>query len=104
MLDLLVALLPLALASWRIWRIIAVDDITEPIRSRVMWRGGRRWGRLMDGLMCAWCLGFWISGAMSAAYVFGAGLSWWLFPVGWLAVSAGVGITNTIVDRLSSSE
>jgi hypothetical protein len=104
MLDLLIALVPLSLAAWRIWRIVAVDDITEPIRARVMWRGGAVWGRFMDGLMCAWCLGFWISGAVVAAYVFGVGLSPWLFPVGWCAVSAGVGITNVIVDNLSSNE
>lgn len=101
--DLLITVVLLSLAVWRLWRAIAVDDITEPIRARFMWRGGRRWGRLMDGLMCAWCLGFWLSGSAVATWMLVAGeWSLWWFVVCWFAVSALVGILNITVDRLSS--
>lgn len=104
MLDLLIALVPLTLVAWRVWRIVAVDTITEPLRARFLFRDGRGWEWFAELVTCPWCLGFWISGGVVAAYVFGVGLPWWLFLVGWLAVSAGVGITNALVDRLSSNE
>lgn len=104
MLDLLIAFPLLSLATYRVWRIFAVDSITEPLRARFLFREGRVWEWVADLVTCPWCLGWWLSGAAVAAYVGWSGASWWLFPVGWCAVSAGVGITHHLVDNLSSNE
>lgn len=100
----------LVLATYRVWRIIAVDQITEPIRSRYMWRDGPVWSWVMDMVVCPWCLGWWLSGIAAMSYtvvwIVVCGGSWWWLVAGvallWPAVSTGVGITSTIVDRLSS--
>lgn len=104
MLDLLIALVPLTLATWRLWRIIAVDSITEPLRARFLFRDGRGWEWFADLVTCPWCLGWWLSGgAVFGWLLVSDGWSWSGFVVAWCAVSAGVGITETIVDRLSSN-
>jgi len=109
MLDLLIALVPLTLATWRLWRIIAVDSITEPIRARFLFRDGPLWEWVADLVTCPWCLGYWLSGATTGVYVWRSGvfgpehlIVGWVLA--WLAVSAGVGITNVIVDNLSSND
>lgn len=104
MLDLLIAFPLLSLATYRVWRIFAVDSITEPLRARFLFREGRVWEWVADLVLCPWCLGFHLSALAAAGFVAWSGVSWWLFPVGWLAVSAGVGITHAVVDNLSSNE
>lgn len=58
----------LSLGSYRVWRLVAVDTITEPIRDRVFrmaeYQAGRedRYRFKLDELVtCPWCLGFWIA-------------------------------------------
>jgi hypothetical protein len=66
----------LALASFRIWRLLAEDTVLDTPR-RALLRLGKTWEREGDPvpadyragwgsfISCAWCLGFWIS------------LAWW---------------------------
>lgn len=94
MLDLLLALPLLTLASYRAWRLIALDTITEPIRSRVIFRDGRVWEWLATLITCVWCSGAWVSGAASLSWLYAMDL-----PLGWLAllwpaVSALVGMLD----------
>lgn len=57
----------LALASFRLWRIVAVDTITEPIRNRVYrledFQAGREEmyrTKLDEFVSCPWCFGWWV--------------------------------------------
>lgn len=95
--ELLAVLLPLpllTLASYRVWRLIALDSITEPIRARFIFREGRGWEWLSMLVTCVWCAGFWLSGAVALGWLLAFGL-----PLGWLAllwpaVSALVGMLD----------
>lgn len=69
-------LLVLALAAWRLWRLVAEDDILDRPR-RWLLRLGPEWEKegdpvpreyragLADFLLCPYCLGWWIA------------LGWW---------------------------
>ncbi len=72
------SLVLLALASFRTWRLLAEDDITESLR-RYVTRLPRRWkvGEIIpasyrEGLAgfieCPWCLGFWCAVAWWGAW------------------------------------
>jgi hypothetical protein len=70
-LTLIVSTVLIALASARLWRLAALDSITEPIhgRLRASTHPVVQW---IDTLVsCPWCLGFWINTAL----VWGI---WWL--------------------------
>lgn len=99
----LVAYPLLVLATYRVWRLVAVDTITEPIRAWFIFRDGPVWTWMADLVTCAWCLGWWLSGVAAVAYVTVFGVSWWWLVLVWPAVSAGVGLLDTLVDRLSSN-
>jgi Protein of unknown function (DUF1360) len=51
----------LGLASFRVWRLLAVDLILEPIRTRLP----ESW---LPFLECPWCAGFWVSVAFFVAF------------------------------------
>lgn len=53
----------LALAAWRVWHLIALDDITD--RPRRYITEGR--DKLLDFIECPYCGGFWLS---LAVYLF----------------------------------
>lgn len=90
----------LALAAYRAWRLVAIDDITTPLRDRVTGRvfwddktQKHRYKLTLDKLIgCPWCLGAWISIAVTVA--------WWVWPHATLivcvpfAVSAAVGLVS----------
>lgn len=51
-----------ALATFRITRLLVLDDITEPIRKPVQnWLLDRHMRKLYELTSCGWCLGFWVS-------------------------------------------
>jgi hypothetical protein len=91
----LITTLLIALASWRLWRLTAVDAIFERFRPT-------REGWFSNLLYCVWCLGFWQVIAVT-------GLVWWLLEPGWhpltaalvaLAASALAGLINAVEDAL----
>lgn len=57
----------LALGAYRLWRLVAVDEITATVRDRVTGRDTHRsnpagYNMRLDRLIgCAWCAGFWVS-------------------------------------------
>lgn len=58
----------IALASYRIWALIALDEITRPLRRRLFTavRSEKelfKWFKLW--LMCPWCAGSWITAAVT---------------------------------------
>lgn len=76
------------LVSYRLWRLLAVDDITEGLRDRLP-------ERVLEPWQCAWCLGFHCTVVVGVvAYL--AGLT-----VGspWLVVPAASVIVGLIGER-----
>ena len=95
----------LALAVFRVWRLVAQDDILQPVRLWILSfgrdsSGGRLPGfgpalarGIVDFLTCPWCFGLWLS---VIAYLL-ARLTWsWSYvPATMLAVSAIVGLLGS---------
>lgn len=51
------ALLVAALAVYRLTRLVVADELTAPLRDRVVGRGGR----LAYLVTCPWCISVWIA-------------------------------------------
>jgi len=102
----LVTALILVLGAYRLWMLIAKDSITQSWRVRLLGyddTGARnRWPhprkRLAEFVHCPWCLGFWLSLLVAAAYY-----EWphatriVLAP---FAISAAVALISVCFDRL----
>lgn len=106
----------LALACYRITRLVTTDKITEPIfeplrqRLELAWqrkhypdyvpdaiRDSETWNsKLAFMLSCPWCLGFWVSGAGSLLVSVAYGLDYLMFALLWLATSTIVGLIGRI--------
>lgn len=88
------AVVLVGLVAYRIWRLIALDKITESPRywlfnKRTIRGVVPRLVRVQQFVYCAWCFGFWITGAVTfAGYFFGYVEDW---LVVWLASSVIVG-------------
>jgi hypothetical protein len=103
----------LALAAFRIYRLIAEDTILDKPRRWLLrmgdWREEgdpvperyrREWAIF---LTCPWCLGFWVSGALLTIYALAVdwpGVFW--FAITWLAISSLVGLTAKNLDKEES--
>lgn len=101
--DDLVLFMLLALASYRVTRLVTTDKITEPIFDRLRFGLERRWyakhgpegsdthfnSKLAFLLSCPWCLGFWVSGAATLLVSLVYGLDYPI--VTWFALSTVVG-------------
>ena len=97
----------IALAAYRLYRIVGEDKITERPRHWVLYElefrkegRGSYWNEFIE---CPWCAGFWISGLLLLLYAALEG--WWNaggFVVTWLAISSLVGLlagTQALIDR-----
>ena len=97
-----------ALAVYRIWRLLAEDDILEPARRRVLRYAGWEEGddlpegyrvKWRDFLVCPWCCGAWLS--LLAVIAWSAVYGWpgvIPFLATWFALSAAVGLIRTNLD------
>jgi len=104
----------LALAAYRLWRLLAEDDILERPRRKLL-RLSREWAdgdsipkgyrnELALFLTCPWCAGAWVSLATYIAWI--ATLGEWpdsasevFVGLGvWFALSASVGLIRTNLD------
>lgn len=98
----LVLFVLLALACYRVTRLITTDKITEPIFDRLRFGLERRWYEKHDGgsdthfnsklafmLSCPWCIGFWVSGAGTLLVSLAYGLDYPILT--WFALSTVVG-------------
>ncbi len=78
----------LALAAWRAWHLIALDDITD--RPRRYITDGR--DALLEFIECPFCMGFWVALAWVGAYAVDGDVTVWVaLP---FAVNAGVIFIN----------
>lgn len=79
--SLVVETLIVALVAYRLWRLLAIDDISLPIRKRLEEVAGRYWvrrrtriaDRALEMIECPWCLGSWIA----------LGVAFGAWAVGW---------------------
>lgn len=92
------------LAAFRLWRILAEDSITEPIRYRIYdkasgsgWKG-QVWNFLADLISCVWCTGFWYAGALAWLVADVADYGPAEFAIVWLAGSTIAGATRKAVE------
>jgi hypothetical protein len=100
----------LALACYRVTRLVTTDKITEPVFEPLRQRLETRWiakhaetdlevlkyeasetwnSKLAFMLSCPWCLGFWVSGAGTLLVSLAYGLDYPIFT--WFALSTVVG-------------
>lgn len=93
----------LGLAAHRLWRLVAVDEITEPLRAR-LFRTTQvgaavhvgRHQRVRLWLLCPWCSGFWIALAGYVAWhEWPTGSAWAIYP---LAASSIAGLVVRNLD------
>ncbi len=93
----------LSLCAFRIWRLLGKDDVTMPLRvkvvtkDRIIQEGGFR-GWTFKLLTCEWCLGTWVSLALVTWDHFHPIPTWGLL-LG--AASALVGFLGTLDERLN---
>lgn len=85
-------------AAYRLWRVAGQDTITEKLRVRLIENDSRVANFIFDLVICPWCLGFWISGAIALALGHQLDLS--LLDTGllWLATSTVAGVTANALD------
>ena len=102
-------LLLLGAASFRVWRLLAEDDITNKAR-RYVTRLGPDWQKegdpipngyrfqVMQFILCPWCLGFWVT------------LAWWGAWQAWghgtlvVAAVAALSLFAPLLERVLSDE
>jgi hypothetical protein len=86
------------LASYRVWRLVGHDEITEPWLWGPLRRNPHPVSQFLDTLItCAWCLGFWINGAITTALWLWTPLftHWWEAAILTFAGSAVTGILGS---------
>jgi hypothetical protein len=86
----------LALAAWRVWHLIAEDDLTAGLRDRLAPAGTKR----RDWIECPYCSGAWVAGAWWLAWTWHhSGTTWFasLWAVA-AAVVAGAIVVNRVTD------
>lgn len=94
----------LALASFRVWKLIADDSLLDRPRAQVLKRLDGKWELF---LTCPWCAGFWISlGAYAGWIALGPG-RWatgelWLGAATVLAISAATGLIASTYETLAA--
>jgi hypothetical protein len=77
------------LVAYRVWRLLAVDELTATLRERL---GPRTY----DFVTCPWCFGFWATVAIGLA----AGTAGYLSGSLWLVVPAASVVVGWLGDRL----
>lgn len=83
----------LALAAWRVWHLIANDDLTEPLRDRYLKNEA-----VLDYVECPYCLGAWVAGAWVVAFAL------WPDGVVWAALVFAVAAVPVFVNHMLSSD
>lgn len=97
-----------SLAVYRLWRLLAEDEILEPVRRKILryegWTPDQdlpdeyrvKW---RDFLVCPWCCGGWLS--LLAVIAWSAVYGWpgvLPFLATWFGLSAAVGLIRTNLD------
>lgn len=93
------------LASFRLWRLLAVDRILAGPRSWLYQQAARPrrpavWA--VEWLDCPWCSGFWIAGATAWALSWARGTGGWSTVAVWWASAAAVPVLATVTGDAES--
>ncbi len=88
----------LALACFRVTRLIVLDTITDPLRDLTVYRlpdsGFAGYVKVLFD--CPWCVGFWVSIGGVIAWAIDSEVTWWLsLP---FAISSIVGLLARNLD------
>lgn len=76
-------LIVVALAVFRVTRLLVVDSITDPIRDFFS-----RWTFTDELVGCPWCTGFWVGLAATIVYAVSPEVAFWLsLPFAFSAVA-----------------
>lgn len=87
----------IGLATYRLWRLVAEDNILDGPRDRLYDRVDgpvSRW--FADMVSCVWCLGFWIAGGMTATAALAYDWDLLVSLVVWVAASAVAGFAGRL--------
>jgi hypothetical protein len=90
--DQVVRFVLMSLASYRLWRLVGYDDVTQPARDRLPERF-----KISDMVACPWCLGSWIAFAVVATTSRRADVRWPVLQA--LGAASLVGAIHTEVER-----
>lgn len=88
----------LALAAYRLTRLVVQDEILSPLRDRVWDRFPPESTRTGYLLTCPWCTGFWVSLLLFAAYTAASAVVIWFCIV--LGLAAVTGWLSALEHRL----
>lgn len=96
----------LVAASFRLWRLLAEDDILDMPRRWLLrlpqtWKNGDTIPpgyreKLATFLVCPWCLGFWVSLGFYLSWTWQSEWTLYVAVVG--AISAAVGLIRGVLD------
>ena len=89
----------IALATYRLTRLVTTDTLTAPAREGVQ----ARYDRLGYLVGCDWCSSMWLAPGPVLLGVLAPDSTWSLVVLGIPAASAVVGITATLVGRWEDS-
>ncbi|WP_326768662.1 DUF1360 domain-containing protein [Streptomyces sp. NBC_01591] len=99
----LLALAVLAFAAYRATQLAVHDTLLDPARDRIFaWQERRPESRLREFVItlisCTYCMGWWISGAILAAYLLATGkfadTPLLVHGIEWFAVAGGQALLN----------
>ena len=83
-------------ATLRLTRLVVTDSIGQwwlygPLYKRAHEGGTSKWAKYVEGLVCPFCVGFWIGalllGSLALAGGFGAAVEWWRWVTGAFALN-----------------
>ena len=86
------------LAVWRLARLLAVDEITRPVRDRIIGRNPS--GSLAYLVSCPWCISVWVGWPLLLGPIFWPENRALLLVNAALAASLVAGMGQTVEDRL----
>jgi hypothetical protein len=94
----LATVLILGLAAYRITRLLVIDELLEPGRSKfhamLERRNGLLWAKLYDLVSCTWCVGVYVSLLIYAVYLWNLFIDW--TRVDWLSAIAVAGVQGML--------
>jgi amino acid permease len=94
----LATVLILGLAAFRVTRLLVVDSLLEPGRSKfhsmLERHSGWIWAKVYDLVSCTWCVGVYVSFAIYAVYLWDLFVHW--TRVDWLSAIAVAGVQGML--------
>jgi hypothetical protein len=86
----------LALAVWRLTRLVTTDEITSKVREKIFSKYPPETSNVGYAFTCNWCVSIWSSSAMMIMYKINSSTA--MFVGGVLALSTATGLINRVID------